>query len=219
MTTRPEVRDAQSRRFALAIELAVALIALATSAYLIFAWQSDTLDYEIYVHEWGVLEIVHSLLTGLSTWLFYRAWRDATGAVKTGAGALTMLAGAGFVRELDLKKTAEVTGPDWFYFLADHGLQEALMIAMTAPILFYLYRHRADLMELVGLTLRWRTWPLFAAALFIVAGIYFDERIVTSMRMRFWEELIETYGYLFMVLAAWRHWEIAVNERDPAVKR
>lgn len=193
----------------------MALLALAASAYLILAWQSGSLDDEIFVHEWGVLEIVHSLLTGLSTWLFYRAWRDATGAVKTGAGALTMLAAAGFVRELDLKKTAEVTGPDWLFFLADHGLQEALLIGMTVPILFYLYRHREDFMALVGLTLRWRTWPLFLAAAFIFAGIYLDERIVTSMRMRFWEELIETYGYLFLVLAAWRHWEIAVDERDP----
>jgi hypothetical protein len=76
---------------------------------------------------------------------------------------------------------------------------------MTPPILIYLWRHRAYWQNLLRLMLRWQSWPLYLSGSLLALGVYLDERVVNTMELRFWEELAETYGYGFMVLAGWRH--------------
>ncbi len=183
----------------------LAIIALVTG-FLVMRWQQGTMDYRFYTEEWGPLELLHSLLTALCGWMFYLAWRDGRGAVSVAGGALALLAAAAFVRELDVKKVAAHTGPEWLYFLADHGLQDALLIAMTLPIFVYFYIKRAQMLDVVKLAMRWQAWPLALAGVLILLSVYLDERVVSNDRERFWEELAETYGYGFMTLAAWKHW-------------
>lgn len=168
-------------------------------------WQTRSLDLSTWASEWGGLEIFHNALIALSGVLFWKAWRDSMGAIRVAAGALAILAAAAFVREIDIKKLSAVTGPEWLYDLADNGLQEALLIAMTLPIGVYLLRERQFLGDLIRLALRWDAWPLYLAGGFILAGVVFDDHLVTTLRGRFWEEVIETYGYVFLAVAARRH--------------
>lgn len=191
--------------------LLLGLIASAT-VYLLVGWFYWERQIRWVSEEWGPLEILHTLLTALCTWLFYRAWREGEGAVRVAGGALAMLSAACFVRELDVKKTSAITGPEWLYFLADHGLQEFLLVAMTLPIFVYLYRQREHAVGCIRLGLRLGAWPLYAAGIFLLAGAYFDDTIVTTPQMRFWEEMIETYGFLFLALAAWQHLHLVGDE-------
>lgn len=193
---------------ALAVLAGILLLA-APTLYVVPAWVDGTLDVNTLAAEWGMIENVHAALTAVSAWLFFLAWRNGKGPVRVAGGALAMLAAAAFVRELDVKKLSAATGPDWLYFLADHGLQEALLIAMCLPILIYLYRERRHLWGCIQLGLRWQAWALYLSGALVLLCVYLDERVVHDVRMRFWEELIETYSYVFMVLAAWLHLRLA----------
>ncbi len=179
--------------------VAVAAIA-GTSAWAIDLWTRGAANHLILEH--GPLEKLHMLLLAISAVLFGQAYWRGQGAVRIAGGALGLLAVAALVREVDV---GHVGGPEWFRFLADHGLQEVLLILMTLPIFIYLIQQRQYFWDLVDLALQWRSWPLFLSGALLATGVYLDERIVTDHVMRFWEELLETYGYGFMVMAAWRH--------------
>jgi hypothetical protein len=194
-------------------KLAAFILIAVPTVYLVAGWYSDTLDIRFYTQEWGPLEVSHALLCAVSSWLFYLAWRDGRGPVKVAGGALAMLAAAAFVRELDIKKTAASLGLDGVHFLADNGLQEVLLVGMTTPIFVYLFRQREHFWGCVALGLRWPAWPLFLAGAIILGTVYLDERVVVNVRMRFWEELVETFGYLLMALAGWRHLQLVGDER------
>jgi len=104
-------------------------------------------------------------------------------------------------------------GLDRVHFLADNGLQEVLLVGMTTPIFVYLFRQREHFWGCVGLGLRWPAWPLYLAGAIILGTVYLDERVVVNERMRFWEELVETFGYLLMAVAGWRHLQLVGDER------
>ena len=188
------------------------LLALSPALYLIARWFNQTLDLELYVNEWGVLESLHSLFCALSLGLFYLSWRWGEGAVKVAGGALAMLSAAAFVREVDIKNAAQFLDIHWLNVIASSGLQEILLVGMTLPIFIYLYRERRHFWGIVELALRWQAWPLYAAGAIVLGTVYLDESVVVGIEMRFWEELIETYGYVFMSLAAWRHLQLVGDE-------
>ncbi len=205
MSTRP----AFPRRLPwVAVPAFIAVLVFAPGFYLGQRWFAGTLNLEIFAVEGGPIEILHVLLTAIAAVLFYLSWRNGQGPVRVVGGALAMLAAAAVVRETDVKMVSQFLGWDWLYFLADHGLQEAALIAMTLPIAFYLYFQRSEFGGVVCLGLRWQAWPLYLSGVLVLACIYLDERVVHGMQMRFWEELIETYSYVFMVMAAWRHWQL-----------
>jgi hypothetical protein len=182
---------------------AIALV-VSASAWAIELWtRGAAIDL---IREHGPLEQLHMVALAVSAVLFGQAYQRGQGPVRVAGGALAMLAIAAFVRELDVKN---IGGPEWFHFLAEHGLQEVLLIGMTLPIFIYLIRQRQYFWDLVDLALQWRSWPLFLSGALLATGVYLDERIVTDHVMRFWEELLETYGYGFMVMAAWRHRALA----------
>lgn len=191
-----------------AVRALVAALVFVPGLYLGQQWFAGTLDLEIIAVEGGPIEILHVLLLAVAVALFYRSWRNGHGPVRVAGGALAMLAAAAFVREADVKVVSQHLGWDWLYFLADHGLQEAALIAMTLPIPFYLFWQRSEFSGVFRLGLRWQAWPLYLAGGLVMACIYLDERVVHGMQMRFWEELIETYSYVFMVMAAWRHLQL-----------
>jgi len=192
----------------IALPVLVVAIVLTPGFYLGQEWFAGTLNLAIFAAEGGPIETLHAILTAVATLLFYLSWHNGQGPVRVAGGALAMLAAAAFVREADVKMVSQYLGWDWLYFLADHGLQEAALIAMTLPIAFYLYFQRSEFGGVFRLGLRWQAWPLYLSAVLVLACIYLDERVVHGMQMRFWEELIETYSYVFMVMAAWRHLQL-----------
>jgi hypothetical protein len=192
----------------IAVPTLIAALIFAPGFYLGQKWFAGTLNLEAYAVEGGPIEILHVLLIAVATLLFYLSWRQGRGPVRVVGGALTMLAAAALVREADVKMVSQFLGWDWLFFLADHGLQEAALIAMTLPIPLYLFWQKSEFRGVFLLGLRWQAWPLYLAGVLVLACIYLDERVVHGMQMRFWEELIETYSYVFMVMAAWRHWQL-----------
>jgi hypothetical protein len=189
----------------------IALLA-APLLYLGSRWQAGTLDLTLFAGEWGALEIVHSILTAVSAVIFYLSWRNGKGPVRAAGGALALLAAAAFVRELDVELVTKAIGWERLVWIGEHGLQEILLIAMTIPIFIYLFLQRRHFLGVVKLGLRWQAWALYVSGGLVLLCVYLDERVVHGMRMRFWEEMIETYSYIFMVIAAWRHLQLVDDE-------
>jgi hypothetical protein len=119
-----------------------------------------------------------------------------------------MLAAAAFIREIDVKRVSSIIGWDWLIWLSDHGLQEILLVGMTFPILLYLYMNRSQFWNLLKLGFRWQAWPLYLSAILMFGCVYLDGRSINGTSMLFWEELLETYSYVFFVVAAWRHLQL-----------
>jgi hypothetical protein len=153
--------------------------------------------------EYGPLETVELCLIVGCLALFAGAYLTSYGAVRVAAGALALLAATAFVRELDVKK---LSGPEWYRWLADRGLQEILFVGMSFCIFAYLWRHRRYASDVVRLLMTWYAWPLFAAGGLILTGQYIDRRLRTlDPRMGFIEVIVELLGYVFLVIAALRH--------------
>jgi hypothetical protein len=183
--------------------LVVALNTIALTAW----WFGRGVEFAL---EYGPMEQTQLFLLAISLILFGCAWYTAEGPEKTASGALAMLCAAGFVREIDVKK---LNGPDWYNWIAHHGLQEILFVGMTVPILWYLFRRRNHWMGLLRLLAAPSAIPLFVAGAFLLAGVYFDSRVVVGTRYMFWEEFFELNGYLFLLLSAWNHWLIIQRRR------
>ncbi len=143
--------------------------------------------------------------------LFWLGWRHGHEAEKTASGALAMLTVAMFVRELDVKTLG---GPEWFRWLSHHGLQEILLVGMTLPILWYLARRRHHWRGLMRLLFAPAAIPLFISGILLLVAVQFDREIATNAHLRFWEEVIELNGYLFLTLSAWNHWSIVRRRLD-----
>jgi len=193
-----------------------AVLLIAPAVYLARQWFDGALDLDLVVREGGVLEMVHAALTLLATVLFFLSWRNGKGPVRVAGGALAMLAAAAFVREIDVRPIAAAFGVDWLTYIGTHGLPEILLVAMTLPIPIYLYRQRSQFPGVLRLALSWGAWPLYLAGALVLLCVYLDERVVHNIRMRFWEELIETYSYVFLAMAAWRHLQLT---HDPTLNR
>ncbi len=191
----------------------IMLLLLAPGVYASVAWFDGRLDRSVFFKEWGPLELLHEALTAVAAVLFYQSWRRGTGAVRVAGGALAMLAAAAFVREIEVKRVSSIIGWDWLNWLSDHGLQEILLVAMTVPILIYLFINRSQFLNLLKLGLRWQAWALYLSAILVLGGVYLDGRSINGTLMVFWEELLETYSFVFFVVAAWRHLQLV---DDPA---
>jgi len=137
--------------------------------------------------------------------LFWLGWRYGQEAEKTASGALAMLTVAMFVRELDVKTLG---GPEWFRWLSHHGLQEILLVGMTLPILWYLARRRHHWRGLMRLLFSPAAIPLFISGILLLIAVEFDREIATTAHLRFWEEVLELNGYLFLNWSAFNHWVI-----------
>jgi len=153
--------------------------------------------------EYGPLETVELCLIVGCLALFMRAYMTSCGAVRIAAGALALLAATAFVRELDVKK---LSGPEWYRWIADRGLQEILFVGMSLCIFAYLWRHRRYASDILRLLMTWYAWPLFGAGGLILAGQYIDRRLRSiDPRMGFIEVMVELLGYVFLMIAALRH--------------
>jgi hypothetical protein len=155
--------------------------------------------------EWGIMELIQQALAGLAAVLFFQSWRRGAGAVRVAGGALAMLAAAAFLREIEIKRVGVWLEWDWLVWLGKNGLQEILLVVMTLPIFIYLYVNRSQFLNLVRLALRWQAWALYLSGFLLLTSVYLDGRSINGKSMVFWEELIENYAFVFMVLAAWRH--------------
>lgn len=161
--------------------------------------------------EHSILEFVQLLVLLPAFALFWRGWRYGEEAEQTASGALAILVAAAFVRELDVKTLG---GPDWFRWLSHHGLQEILLVAMTLPILWYLARRWYQWQGLLRLSFAPAAIPLYIAGILLLVAVQFDREIAVNAELRFWEEVIELNGYMFLVISSWNHWVI-VRRRLP----
>jgi hypothetical protein len=185
-----------------------AFLVLVPGLFLAYEWYSGYFTSYRITAEWGPMELVQQILAGVAAFLFYRSWQRGTGAVKVAGGALALLAAAAFVREIEVKRIAIALDWEWLVWLGKHGLQEILLILMTFPIFVYLYINRSQFMNLVRLALRWQAWALYLSGFFILVSVFLDGESINGTPVVFWEELIEVYGFVFMVLAAWRHLQL-----------
>jgi hypothetical protein len=157
--------------------------------------------------EHGPMEMIQLALIALSFWYFWGASRERSSAYQTVGSAMTIMAAAVFVRELDVRSLG---GPDWYRWLTHHGLQEILMIGMSMPALGYLWMRRQYFASIVRLAFSRTSWPMWAAGVLVAAGVFVDSRAVRwyGPHLRFLEELAEVNGYALLLLAARRHLDL-----------
>lgn len=152
-------------------------------------------------------------LLAVSTWLFARiTWPNTTLHTKAMRWSMIVMAAlsASFIlREASTKHW----GYDWLTFFTDGKGFKILM----APLWLFL---------LIKLIPFWRTyWQvivqriktptalyLMASALALIAGGVFDKEIFKPELFRFYEEILEFWGYVFLLLAAMNaHRDLAPN--------
>jgi hypothetical protein len=93
-------------------------------------------------------------------------------------------------------------GFDW---VVDRGLQDGLFALLGFATVLYLFRQRRYFWALVRLGTRWQAWPCaLSVVLLATAELYLDG--FEGPTGHFWEELVETNGYFFFAIAAWKHW-------------
>jgi hypothetical protein len=185
----------------LVASILIVLFAGAANAYFLAGWYTGM--GQVLGVEHGDIEDTQLLVLGAAFGLFFFSCTKGTGAVKVGATALAMLVAAGFVRELDVKTLG---GPDWFRWLARHGLQETLFALMALPIPIYLLAKRRYFRDLLRLSLRREALFLYFAAIVIIVGsVILDRHLPGREEVHFWEEFIEYNGYLLFAAAAWFH--------------
>lgn len=199
MTVSPDNRKARGAFLSTLPVLVAAVVLIATVGAIVWWFNGGAVAL---AREHGPLELVQDLMILAILFVFVDAYRCSDGAVGVAAGALSLMTAAAFVRELEIKNFA---GPEWYRWLGTHGLQEVLFVAMLLPIPIYLIRQRRYFWGVVRLAVRWPAWPIYVAAILLATSIYLDERVVKDYQARFWEELIETYGYGFLLMAALRH--------------
>ncbi len=84
---------------------------------------------------------------------------------------------------------------------------------MTLPILVYLARAWRQWLDLLRLAFSPAAIFLHIAGVLLLFSVYLDRRVVTTAEMRFWEELVELNGYVFLLFAAYIHWRIVERSR------
>ena len=120
-------------------------------------------------------------------------------------------AAAACVREVDFDMFQSI---GWLQSLHQQRLHWVILAVAVSPLLLYAIKNHQDIPASIMLGFRKESWPFLLASGFI-AGALFADHAGFEDRSHIFEELLETYGYAFLLLAALRHAWLA--EVDPAL--
>jgi hypothetical protein len=184
---------------------------LAITAAVFFSWMEGTLPQ--LAAEEGPLEKLHMVLLAAASLAYFRSYLGTIGFWKTAAGILTIgLAGA-CLREFDFKLYPDI---EWLQTIKTHHLQYLALFIVTLPILINVVRNHTDIPAAIGLGLSPKAWPFMFGGALVGFALLMDRLQPAADVNHVAEELLETYGYAFLVLAALRHYPLA--ERDGATR-
>ena len=130
-------------------------------------------------------------------------WRDDLGRrfqfLLWGAG---LLAVSFFLRELDLRRTGL---SDWLIFFTSEQGRTWLTIALWLPMFYIIGRNIRWVLDTALCYARSESfWLYIVAAVWLVAGAFFDKGLIATDHKYFMEEILELNGYAFFLLAMLR---------------
>lgn len=119
----------------------------------------------------------------------------------------------GIVREAEVKS---FKGPDWWNWLThEFSLQEILLIMGALLLLVYVWSKRIDLVAIAHRSLHPYAIPLHLGAVLLFIGAYATEKLIRHGDFsKIAEELLETTGYLLILIGILRTLDKALSERQ-----
>lgn len=113
-----------------------------------------------------------------------------------GAGLLAI---SFFLRELDLRRTGL---SDWIIFFTSEKGRTWITVLLWLPFLLFIGRNFRWVVD-TGLCYArsYSFWLYVVAAIWLVAGAFFDKGIIATDHKYFMEEILELNGYAFFLLA------------------
>jgi hypothetical protein len=118
----------------------------------------------------------------------------------------------GIIREAEVKS---FNGPDWWNWLThEFSLQEILLIMGALVLLVYTWSRRIHFIAIVRRSLHPYAIPLQLGAVLLFIGAYATEKLIRYGDFsKIAEELLETAGYLLILVGILRTLDKALSER------
>lgn len=150
-----------------------------------------------------IMEHAQLALLVASAWIFARiTWPDTlahTKAMRWSMMGMAALSASFILREASTKHW----GYDWLTFVTDGKGFNLLMVIVWVYLLAKLLPFWRTYWQVVVQRIKTPTaLYLMASALALIAGGVFDKEIFKPELFRFYEEILEFWGYVFLLLAA-----------------
>lgn len=180
---------------------------LATTAYF---W-SHPVGHSAF-REHGTLENVQIILLVVAALVLVPAVRVSAGVTRTISMMFLIAMVTGVIRELEVKS---IRGPAWWNWLTDDfSLQEILLFAGAFTLLAYIWTRRADVPAIFRRSLHPYSIPLQLGVVVAFIGAYATEKLIRKGPFSLVaEEMLETAGYLLILVGILRTLDKALDER------
>lgn len=162
--------------------------------------------------EHGALETTQIVLLALAALVLIPAVRISQGVTRTISTMFLIAMVTGVVRELEVKS---IRGPAWWNWLTDDfSLQEILLFAGGFVLLAYMWSKRADVPAIMRRSLHPYSIPLQLGVVVAFIGAYATEKLIRKGPFSLVaEEMLESAGYLLILVGILRTLDKALDER------
>ncbi len=154
----------------------------------------------------GPLEVLHLLFLAVASSAYFLAYRSTIGHWKTAAAILSVAAAAACLREFEFELVEDIP---WLFGLQKDRLHWLILFVLLSPLLVHIIRNVENIPPATLLVFRRESWAICLSGLLIVAALIVDQTHETIGLSLFMEELLETYGYAFFLIAGLRHRPLA----------
>lgn len=162
--------------------------------------------------EHGILENLQLGILAVCAIILIFMVRLSHGVTRTISVIFLIVVVTGMLREADVKT---IPGPEWWKWLThEFSLQEILLLAGALVLMVYVWRRREDVPAIVRRSLHPYAIPLQLGVLLVFIGAYATEKLFRLGKFtQVAEELIETAGYLLLLVGILRTLDRALSER------
>lgn len=193
------------------IEIVLMLAACVAGVVMFYFW--DHPMNRRLLDEHGPIEMLHLTLLAAGIVVSYFAAKVSRGVTRTISNMFLIVTVTGLIREIELKS---LRGPRWWNELTDnYSLQEVMLISGAIVLAIYMLRRRHDLPAVIRRSFNIYAMPLHISAIALFCGAYAFEKIIPDAAYSLVaEEILETIGYLFLLVAILRTLDKARSERE-----
>lgn len=197
----------------LLLERIIFAAVVANLAALVFFWFQP--HHSVLFREHGQIENLHVAILVLGVIASLVATRVAGSVTYTISWLFVIAMVTGAVREVDVKS---LHGPDWWNWLTHKlSLQEILLFAGAFTLLGYVWLQRRHLGAIVRRLLKAYAMPFHLGVVLVFLGAYAMEKLIPKGSFSLAaEEMLETSGYLLLLVGILRTLDLALYERGSA---
>jgi hypothetical protein len=183
------------------LRIGFALLLAAITALLIYELSTKSVADAAAEH--GLLETIHQVTLAAASLAYFYSYRATTGYWKTAAAMLAIGAAGACLREFDFRLYTDVA---WLQSVRHMRLHWLALLVVSLPLLLHIFRNFSTVSAVILLGLQPKAWPFMLSGALVGAALLLDRHHVSD---HLYEELLETYGYAFLLFAALRHTPLA----------